>query len=376
MMRKVYPEMSEASGRRAISEHAWIAGALAEWFTENARDLPWRQEDARLGRRDAYRSLVSEVMLQQTQVSRVMEKFEEFLERFPTPERLAAAEEQEVLAAWSGLGYYRRARLLHGAAKDIVERHGGEVPEDPQTLIGITGIGRYTAGAIASIVFGHAAPIVDGNVSRVLMRLRADDRPPQDRAVAKDNWADAEELACAAASVAKTNEGLMELGALVCTPKAPRCDVCPLRRCCAAKAAGQQDRIPAPKRAASRTVVHHTAVLVGDEDGRQLIERRPDSGLWASMWQAPTDESDLGAVGPSSVLRRLGLGGRARKQGEFVHMTSHREVRFRVYSAGGAMRAAELDSLGRMPGRAVISRSEIGDFAIANPHRRMLEGRG
>lgn len=356
--------------RAPIVEHRELADALAGWFAEHARDLPWRSVDPSTGRRDPYRSLVSEIMLQQTQVSRVLEKFEPFIERFPTVEALASADEQEVLASWSGLGYYRRARLLHGAAKQIVDEHSGAVPQDEALLQGITGIGRYTAGAIASIVFDRPAPIVDGNVSRVFMRLRADERPPTDKEAVRENWDDAKHLVEAAESPARTNEGLMELGALVCTPKTPRCDACPLRAHCRGATLGVQDRVPVPKAAAKRSVVYHTAVVVRDEAGRLLIERRPDRGLWASMWQAPTSESVSAQPRPSTVLKRLGLVGRAIQRGEFVHITSHREVRFRVYDAHPGTDTGTFNP----ESTALIALSEMDDYPLANPHRKILLG--
>jgi A/G-specific adenine glycosylase len=364
---------SAPSQHEPIRDHKRIGAAIARWFDTNARELPWRGESPGLGRRDAYRSLVSELMLQQTQVSRVLEKFEPFLARFPSVEALAAADEQEVLASWSGLGYYRRARLLHAAARDIAQRHNGEVPHNPGDLLSITGIGRYTAGAIASIVFDLPEPIVDGNVSRVLMRLRADERPAADPGATKENWADAERLVTAAASPAKTNEGLMELGALICTPKAPRCEDCPIRGFCRSATLGIQLRVPAPKAAAKRSVVHHTSVVIRTSDGRLLIERRPSTGLWASMWQAPTAESVESSPRPSSVIRRLGISARARKTGEFTHITSHREVRFRVYHLDTPLSGARAEALIRPELSALISPSRLGDYALANPHRRMLE---
>lgn len=356
-----------------IRDHKRIAKAVARWFQANARDLPWRKPDPRLAQRDAYRSLVSEFMLQQTQVSRVLEKFDPFLTRFPSIQTLADADEQEVLAAWSGLGYYRRARLLHAAARDIVERHQGNVPSDTQDLRSITGIGKYTAGAIASIVFDQPAPIVDGNVSRVLMRLRADERPAADSAATKQNWADAEQIAEAAASPARTNEGLMELGALICTPKKPRCEDCPLRSSCGAADLGIQPRIPAPKPTTKRTVVHHTSVIIRTADGRLLIERRPASGLWASMWQAPTAESTQSPPRPSTILRKLGITGKSRKIGKFTHITSHREVRFRIYRPPEDLPAPQVDALIRPDAYVAITPSELENYPLANPHRRMLE---
>jgi len=348
--------------------------AIADWFTSAARDLPWRRTDPATGTRNPYLSLVSEFMLQQTQVSRVLEKFEPFIERFPTVLALAEADEQDVLAAWSGLGYYRRARLLHAAARDIVDRFDGHIPTATTELESITGIGRYTAGAIASIVFNQPAPLVDGNVSRVLMRLRADDRSPTDRQTIRQNWIDAEALVTSAPSPALTNEGLMELGATLCTPRSPRCPVCPIRSSCQAAAAGLQDRIPAAKAPASRTTVYHTAIRIRDTQSRFLIEQRPSPGLWASMWQAPTTESTSDQPAPNATLSALGLRSRIRLTARFTHITSHRTVIFEVHDLLRALPPARLQALASAPNRATITLSKLDNLPVANPHRRILTG--
>ena len=214
-------------------------------------------------------------MLQQTQVSRVLEKFGPFIVRFPTIGALAAATEDDVLAAWSGLGYYRRARLLHAAARGIVADFEGTVPRDTPALMTIPGIGRYTAGAISSIVFGRNAPIVDGNVTRVLLRLDGVMARHGSKEAADYAWPRAETLAGAAHGlgvIAAFNEGLMELGATVCTPRNPACGVCPLRAHCRARKWGTQEEIPLPKKAPARLAVVHTALLVKDEGERVLLE--------------------------------------------------------------------------------------------------------
>ncbi|MFN9968973.1 MAG: A/G-specific adenine glycosylase, partial [Phycisphaerae bacterium] len=320
------------SSRPAPRDRA-ITSALSKWFRSAARDLPWREEFR--ARRDPYRSLVSEFMLQQTQVSRVLEKFEPFLQRFPTVGALAAAPEQDVLAAWSGLGYYRRARLLHACAKSIVRDFGGVVPRDVDSLQELPGIGRYTAGAIASIVFNRPEPIVDGNVCRVLQRLDAKPGSASDKEVIAWAWERAESLVrqcpnspshlaarsegasthrangADAVTPATFNEGLMELGALVCTPAAPKCLVCPLRDLCLAREQGLVDEIPAPKARAKRSRVYHDTVVVWRKTARGvevLLEQRPATGLWAGLWQPPTVESATRTRRTlKSLLAELGL---------------------------------------------------------------------
>lgn len=342
-----------------------IVRRLVRWFDANARDLPWRAHVG--GRRDPYASLVSEAMLQQTQVSRVLEKYEDFMKRFPTVTSLARARDEQVLAAWSGLGYYRRARNLHLAAKQIVERHGGRTPQDVPSLLALAGVGRYTAGAIASIVFNQPAPIVDGNVARALLRIEGERLDPSTRDGSAYLWRRAEELAQRAArakdaSPARFNEGLMELGALVCKPVNPRCGACPLASLCVARERGVIEEIPVAKPSAKVKRVHHECVIVEDERGRRLVERRADGGLWAGMWQPPTLEAD----GRAPSLRQIEawLGTRIVRVNAFRHQTSHRSVQFRVWRAAPP---AKLDGE-----RVWRTRRQIESLALSNPHRRIL----
>lgn len=354
-----------------------IVRSLTRWFASNARDLPWRREHAP-GRRDPWSSLVSELMLQQTQVARVLEKFPDFMARFPTPAHLARADEHDVLAAWSGLGYYRRARLLHAAAKAIAQQFGGEVPQNPEALRSLPGVGRYTAGAVASIVFGIGEPIVDGNVARVLLRLHGLEQSAAQ--AAEWCWEESAALARAAGKdVGAFNEGLMELGALVCTPKAPSCDRCPLSQGCAAFSKGLTDRIPTPKAPPSRKGLTAHSLVVRSASGRVLVERRPATGLWAGMWQAPTlemprdaaDDAPLFRSPPPRMLESLGLGFVRLESSPpvtFAHTTTHREVLFVVWTSS-CPRAVP-------PGenRRWIARGDLESLALANPQRRIIEG--
>ncbi len=360
---------------------ASAADPLAAWFEGAARDLPWRRE------RSGYHALVSELMLQQTQVSRVLEKFGPFVARFPTVAALAAAPEDEVLAAWQGLGYYRRARLLHAAAKAVVERHGGVVPGDPEALLALPGVGRYTAGAIASIAFGARAPIVDGNVTRVFQRLAAREGSASDPAIAAWAWGEAGRFAAAAHAPGTSNEALMEFGATVCTPAAPRCHACPLRGMCGAAAAGKVDAIPAPKkRVARRELVLVTARVVRG-DGAVLLEQRPSGpkggGLWAGLWQPPAVESADGeAMGEVAAAELLGLGsgaggtsstraavGLTRLEGIVPFATTHRAVRFVVFTAAVRGRGDALAT----NGRRWVTPEELPGYALSNAAKRVLE---
>lgn len=335
-----------------------MAGAVESWFRAHARDLPWRPTPVD-GPRDPYVALVSELMLQQTQVSRVLEKFGPFLERFPTVQALASAPEADVLAAWSGLGYYRRARLLHAAAKAVVERHAGEFPREAGALRALPGVGRYTAGAIGSMVFDQRVPLVDGNVERVLLRLHGSEAQPTDRATQDWAWAKAEELVAAAEHPGVLNEGLMELGATVCTPGAPRCPVCPLRDVCAAFAQGRTAEIPTPKPRAKQKDWFVLCFLIEESD-RVLIETRGPEGLWAGMVQPPSVEGErnvdvvaaadaVGVVHGEEILR-------------FEHITTHRRVRFTVVRATG----------GEGGGRRWVGRDALRAMALSNAHRRVF----
>lgn len=359
-----------------------IARAVCAWFSAHARPMPWR-----ITPRDPYLSLVSEVMLQQTQVSRVLEKWPGFVGRFPTLAALAAAPEQAVLAAWSGMGYYRRARHVHAAAREIVSRFGGRVPDDPVALRSLPGIGRYTAGAIASIVYGRPEPIVDGNVARVLLRVEGKRLGPEEGV--KWAWGRAEELVQssrgperqsarssglsrgggrAGVGPAMLNEGLMELGAVVCTPRAPRCGECPLARVCVARARGVQDRIPRAKRAVLKRPIYCATVLIEDSGGRVLVERRGTAGLWAGMWQAPTIERPRRAPTRREIERTLGVGPIERVE-RFTRALSHRDATFDVWHAAEATPKTPTP-----PGGRWVTRAALKKLALGVPQRRILLG--
>jgi len=274
------------------------AATLLSWYRANRRDLPWRR------RSDPWSIWVSEVMLQQTRVEHVTAYFARFLDRFPTPAALASAPLDEALALWSGLGYYRRVRLLHEAATRVVDA-GGDVPRDLTSLRRLPGVGDYTAAAVSSIAFGVAVPVLDGNVARVMAR----------RLAAAGDWrrpALRERLRAAAAALVDasapgdSNQALMELGATVCTPVAPRCAECPLRAGCVAHERGEIDRFPTPRRrAASRHVP--LVLLRVERDGRVLLVRRADDAeLLAGTWELPWVEG--GARGAAARLaRRYGV---------------------------------------------------------------------
>lgn len=270
-----------------------LRSTLLAYYDREARDLPWRRD------RDPYRILVSEIMLQQTRVETVLRYYDDWLERFPTVEALADAHEDEVMKAWEGLGYYRRARNLHQAAKAVRERPGG-FPERPDDLRALPGVGEYTAGAVASIVFDEVTPAVDGNVRRVLSRLH--DEPDPRPAWLRDRAAELVDPV----RPGDWNQAVMELGATVCTPRSPRCEACPVTEWCAAEAAGTVEQRPAAQK--TKEVPRGRFVLaVAEHGGRVLVGRRPPGGLLAGLWAFP-EKRLQGAVDTVLVAREVVLG--------------------------------------------------------------------
>lgn len=360
---------------------------LIAWFANNQRKLPWR--DAPPGQRDPYRTLVSEAMLQQTQVSRVIEKYRAFIARFPTVLALAHADEREVLAMWAGLGYYRRARNLHNAAKHVVGDCGGRFPRDVNALLDLPGVGKYTAGAIASIAMGLPAPIVDGNVTRVMLRLHGRDVEQNAPVTVKWAWQQATVFADAAGTQAgAANEALMELGATVCVPGgAPRCQECPLRAMCVANHNGEVDRIPRAK--AAKAPEHRTlmVLLITDGRGRLLCERRGPDGLWAGLWQPPTLEPETakGEALASEWLNSAALHNLAfAAAGSLVRKLTHRVMQVHVYRShvvdtAASARRLLTQPLGPPEARATglerrwVTLEELRALGVSNAHAAAME---
>lgn len=260
---------SESSHQLGATARLRWRKRLLYWYDHNARDLPWRRD------RDPYRVWLSEIMLQQTRVGAVLEHYRLFLQRFPTLQKLAAARESSVLAAWSGLGYYRRARMLHAAAKVIVNEHGGVFPRTLDGLRELPGIGRYTAAAIASIAFNVPAAVVDGNVERVLGRVFANDFS------SRDVWPAAETL-LSRTRAGDFNQAMMELGATICLPRQPQCTVCPVFELCATK--GTRDRAATVSRQIQREICY---ALDHRDQSIFLVQRPKHLSLMPGMWELP-----------------------------------------------------------------------------------------
>lgn len=279
--------MKEISSR----EGSILARKLLAWFDANRRPLPWRTRYA------PYEVWISEVMLQQTRMERGVGYFLRWMARFPDVAAVAAASEEEILHAWEGLGYYRRARFLHAAAKAMVERHRGQIPEDPDALAALPGIGAYTVAAIRGIAFQHDVVVVDANVERVFSRLLDLDVPPR-RGRAASIIRDAATCLLPPGHAREYNQALMEFGALICG-KTPRCSCCPISDHCESRRRGVERQRPVPeKKAATVEVTSGHGLLI--LQNRVLTRKRPDEGLWAGLWEFPGGEI-MGAASPEQA---------------------------------------------------------------------------
>jgi len=279
----------------AMSE---FAAALIRWHAVHGRhDLPWQRSA------DPYRVWLSEVMLQQTQVATVIPYYERFLARFPDLAALARADESDVMALWAGLGYYARGRALHAAARAVVELHGGRFPSSAEALSTLPGIGPSTAAAIAAFCFQERAAILDGNVKRVLARHAGIDGDTASAPTHRRLRACAEALLPAdRRDMPAYTQAIMDLGALVCTRRAPRCEACPVRDSCHARSAARIDELPG-RRAPRKTVVRRVHMLIAVHRRRVLLQQRPGAGIWGGLLAPPQFES---AAALRRALRRLG----------------------------------------------------------------------
>lgn len=344
-----------------------IQDRLLRWFDAGHRDLPWRHT------KDPYRILIAEYLLQRTRIVSGSPYYERFLARFPDVASLAAASEEDVLRAWEGLGYYRRARHLRTAAQAIVRDHGGRIPPDAATLATLPGIGPYTAGAVASIAFGKAVPAVDGNVTRVLSRLfrvEADVTTPAGRTRI-------DRLARALVPVERPgvfNQALMDLGSTLCLPKSPLCDRCPLGELCMARKDGVQATLPRTRPRPKPKVVPVAFAYVASR-GRTLLVRRPDGELLGSLWGLPGGEL-ASARGTAAALRELvtaQTGLRVvvgREVARVSHTFSHRRW------TGAIARCTPRGRMAPSPTVKWATPSDLERLPIVPMHRRFLEGLG
>ncbi len=346
---------SAALGEREVER---LRTELTSWYRGAKRDLPWRRT------RDPYAIWISEAMLQQTRVETVVSYWRRFLERFPNVEALADADERDVLAAWSGLGYYRRARALRAAARAIVERHDGEFPSDANHVRELPGIGPYTAGAVLSIAFDQPEALVDGNVARVFCRLFELDAPHESPALKRELWSLARRLVPEHGGAGEWNQALMEFGATICTPRNPNCASCPLERRCRASANGRALQLPRTKTRRAPVEVELEARLV-ERNGAVLLERRPEVGRMAGLWQLPTIETSS-----SSELfpKKHANGARfeaLERLGEVRHTITHHRIRVDVVRSR-APKAKLADPF------AWFERSKLDSLATTGMTRKIL----
>ena len=346
------------TGAHAAAAQRSTRARLLAWYRSHRRDLPWRRS------RDPYAVWISEAMLQQTRVETVIPYWERFLARFPDVRALAEGTVDEVLALWSGLGYYRRARTLHAAARAIVALHGGEVPRDRGQVLELPGVGPYTAGAVLSIAYGLPEALVDGNVARVLARWFELDGEPGTKAFDGRVWELARALIPSEGSAGDWNEALMELGALVCTPRGPGCERCPVRAHCGARAAGRVEELPRPKRRRA-TLEVELVVLVDEDRSGLLLEQRPEHGRMAAMWQLPTIELGVHArIAPLTwpAGARVVLGA---PLGELAHTITHHRIRASVRR--GSLRDSALPPRWRR-----VSGDELRRLALTGMTKKAL----
>ncbi len=335
---------------------------LKQWYAKHARDLPWRRT------RNPYHVWISEIMLQQTQVATVIPYFERFTAAFPTVASLAKADEDKVLGLWEGLGYYRRARQLHKAAKQIVSDHDGVFPDNVDDVGELPGIGRYTRGAILSIAFDQRQPILEANTIRLNSRLVAWDGETTSREGQNILWAFAEDI-LPKKDVGIFNQALMELGSAVCTPKAPRCLICPVASICPTRANGLQDVIPKPKKKMQYEDLHETAVVIFKQK-RVLLRRCQEDERWAGLWDFPRFATAEGGSHIQDEVKRL----TNLEIAETKSLTTikHGVTRFRITLSVQQARHAG----GRLPGKTEmewVSIRKLDSFPLSVTGRKIAD---
>ncbi len=370
--------MSMPATRHPPPATAKLVPPLLKWFSTHARDLPWRRT------RDPYAVWVSEIMLQQTQVKTVIPYWERWLRQLPTLAHLAKARPAKIHKLWEGLGYYTRVRNLQKAAQQIMTQHGGRVPEDFDAVLALPGIGRYTAGAICSIAFNQPKPILDGNVIRVLTRLFGIRQPPRERKTEAHLWQLAEELVLhasrrtlLASPCSQLNQGLMELGALVCTPRSPDCPACPVRKFCVAFHQNWQEQLPKPGRRAAAVHRRFIAYVV-ERAGKFLVRQRAAGSVNAHLWEFPNVEISAAPRAGRRVARRASalpgdrmpaLPGVKLLASEPLCTIKHTITRYRItleaWRAKLTGPSAEVSGCWKTPGR-------LRRLAFASAHKKVL----
>ncbi|EWG08639.1 A/G-specific adenine glycosylase [Cytobacillus firmus] len=346
---------------------------LISWFEAEQRDLPWRKDQ------DPYKVWVSEIMLQQTRVDTVIPYFHRFIEQFPTIRDLSEADEEKVLKAWEGLGYYSRARNLQAAVREVHEKYGGKVPDTPKEISSLKGVGPYTAGAILSIAYGIPEPAVDGNVMRVLSRILSiweDIAKPSSRKIFESSV----RTLISHENPSHFNQALMELGALICTPTSPSCLLCPVREHCTAFYEGTQQELPVKtKTKKQRNVQLAAAVLIDDQD-RVVIHKRPGKGLLANLWEFPMTEINIAYVSDKEQMKdafstQYGANVDIQEMtGQIEHVFSHLTWNINVYKGKLLDLKEEKNDL------KLVTLEEMKEFPFPVSHQKIwkqyLESRG
>jgi A/G-specific adenine glycosylase len=343
-----------------------LVGALLLWFSTNARDLPWRRT------RDPYAIWVSEIMLQQTQVKTVIPFWERWLRELPSIAAAADASPDKLHKLWEGLGYYTRVRNLQKAAQAIVREHGGKFPERFEDVLALPGIGRYTAGAICSIAFNQAVPILDGNVVRVLTRIFGIGANPKAKATNQHLWKLAEALVASAARAAaandagsRLNQSLMELGALVCTPRQPQCPLCPVRHYCVAFREGRTGELPNLGERTRTTARHFTAFVIA-RAGKFLVRQRPAGVVNAHLWEFPNVETN----GRHAPVEALFQAGTAPRRLVPLATVKHSITRYRITLEAFTVDVARTKL--SAPGAVWKTPAQMHQLAFTSAHRRIL----
>ena len=340
---------------------------LLQWFSENKRDLPWRRTS------NPYYIWISEVMLQQTQVDTVIPYYEEFISRFPTMHDLARAPQEDVLKRWEGLGYYSRARNLQSGVQEVVEKYNAKIPEEKKELLTVKGVGPYTAGAILSIAYGKPEPAVDGNVMRVLSRIFLIDEDIAKVKTRKTFESLLYEL-IPEQNASYFNQGLMEIGALICKPKNPLCDGCPLAIHCQARAKGVQTDYPVKKKKIKQKTMNYVAVILRDGHGNLLIHKRANEGLLANFWEFPLidKQSDVSLIeqanGLSVELKVKGDPQWSLYDETVTHIFSH--LKWHINIIVGTIQEANLQVL---KDYLWVSEKDIKQYPFPVPHQKIMK---
>jgi A/G-specific adenine glycosylase len=335
---------------------------LLVWYGQSGRDLPWRNT------RDPYRIWLSEIMLQQTTVAAVSNYYQRFLEHFPSVESLAAAPMTAVIDLWAGLGYYTRARNLHSAAKIVVDSYSGDFPADVEALQALPGIGRSTAGAILALAFDQQAPILDANVRRVLCRIGALQQPPRSTDAEKQLWHWSEQLT-PLSKVHDYTQAIMDLGAMVCVPRQPLCEECPVLELCQAHDLGLEQQLPL-KQVKKKLPNRHESALLINVAGRYLARRRMAEGFLGGLWEFPSvafAEDDNSAEKAKFLLADFGLEGQLELLGSVRHTYSHFHLESSVYHV-----SVDCHGLVTEGENHWFSPEKLSNLALHGAHKKVL----